>query len=118
SRRRVLLQRGAELVKQGYAHAYTRFPFKYLGEFRKYEREAREEGRGLWGDTGPANEPAADSAGYHGNQRSHVFHAPGCRYYDCKNCVVELGSKEEAVRRGFRPHSDCVSSLDFQLPAE
>ena len=31
----------AELVKQGYAHAYTRFPFKYLEEFRQYEREAR-----------------------------------------------------------------------------
>ena len=39
----------AEIVKQGYGHAYTRFPFKYLDEFRRYEREAREQGRGLWG---------------------------------------------------------------------
>jgi len=39
----------AEIVKQGYGHAYTRFPFKYLDEFRRYEREAREEKRGLWG---------------------------------------------------------------------
>ncbi len=38
----------AEIVKQGYGHAYTRFPFKYLEEFRQYEREAREAGRGLW----------------------------------------------------------------------
>jgi len=39
----------AELIKQGYGFAYTRFPFKYLEEFRRYEREAREQNRGLWG---------------------------------------------------------------------
>lgn len=39
----------AEIIRQGYGHAYTRFPFKYLDEFRQYEREAREAGRGLWG---------------------------------------------------------------------
>ena len=38
----------AEIIKQGYGFAYTRFPFKYLDEFRQYEREARENKRGLW----------------------------------------------------------------------
>jgi micrococcal nuclease len=38
----------AEIIKQGYGFAYTRFPFKYLEEFRRYEREAREGRRGLW----------------------------------------------------------------------
>jgi micrococcal nuclease len=38
----------AEIIKQGYGFAYTRFPFKYLEEFRQYEREARENKRGLW----------------------------------------------------------------------
>ena len=38
----------AEIIKQGYGHAYTRFPFKYLDEFRSYEKEAREQRRGLW----------------------------------------------------------------------
>jgi len=38
----------AEIIKQGYGFAYTRFPFKYMGEFRRYEREARENKRGLW----------------------------------------------------------------------
>ena len=38
----------AEIIIQGYGFAYTRFPFKYLEEFRKYEREARENKRGLW----------------------------------------------------------------------
>jgi micrococcal nuclease len=39
----------AEIIKQGYGFAYTKYPFKYLNEFRKYEREARENGNGLWG---------------------------------------------------------------------
>jgi len=38
----------AEIIIQGYGFAYTRFPFKYLEEFRKYEKEARENGKGLW----------------------------------------------------------------------
>ena len=38
----------AEIIKQGYGFAYTRFPFKYLQEFRKYEKEARENKKGLW----------------------------------------------------------------------
>ena len=39
----------AEIVKQGYGFAYTRFPFKYLDEFRWLERDARKQNRGLWG---------------------------------------------------------------------
>ena len=38
----------AEIIKQGYGFAYTRFPFKHMEEFRRYEREARENKRGLW----------------------------------------------------------------------
>ena len=38
----------AEIIKQGYGHAYTQFPFSHLEEFRQLEREAREQGRGLW----------------------------------------------------------------------
>ena len=38
----------AEIIKQGYGFAYTRFPFKYMEEFRRYEREARESRKGMW----------------------------------------------------------------------
>ena len=38
----------AEIIKQGYGFAYTKYPFKYLEKFRQYEREARENKRGLW----------------------------------------------------------------------
>lgn len=38
----------AELIKQGYGFAYTKYPFQYMEDFRRYEREARENNRGLW----------------------------------------------------------------------
>ena len=38
----------AEIIKQGYGFAYTKYPFKYMEEFRQYEREAKEKRRGLW----------------------------------------------------------------------
>jgi len=39
----------ARMVEDGYAHAYTRYPFRFMEEFRALERGARREGRGLWG---------------------------------------------------------------------
>jgi micrococcal nuclease len=38
----------AEIIRQGYARAYTGFPFRYRDEFVALEREARRERRGLW----------------------------------------------------------------------
>ena len=40
----------AELIRQGYGFAYTRFPFAYLEEFRRLEREARAAEHGLWAE--------------------------------------------------------------------
>jgi micrococcal nuclease len=39
----------AEIIRQGYGHAFTRYPFSRMEEFRRLEREAREQKRGLWG---------------------------------------------------------------------
>ena len=38
----------AEIIRQGYGFAYVKYPFKFLQEFREYEREAREAKKGLW----------------------------------------------------------------------
>ena len=43
----------AEIIRRGYGHAYTRFPFKHLDQFRGLERDARRAGRGLWGSAPP-----------------------------------------------------------------
>ncbi|MES9995158.1 Ada metal-binding domain-containing protein [Desulfovibrio aminophilus] len=44
---------------------------------------------------------------YHGNVKSGVFHRPGCRYYDCKNCVAEFPNREAAIKAGYRPCQVC-----------
>ena len=38
----------ARLIREGYGHAYLRFSFQFMDEFRNLEQEARREGRGLW----------------------------------------------------------------------
>ena len=39
-----------EIIERGYGHAYTRFPFSKMDEFRAAERYAREAKRGLWAE--------------------------------------------------------------------
>jgi micrococcal nuclease len=38
----------SEMVKQGYAFSYKKYPTKFLEQFNKYEKEAREKNLGLW----------------------------------------------------------------------
>ena len=38
----------AEIIRQGYGRAYTRFPFKYKAEFRQLEQFAKQAKKGLW----------------------------------------------------------------------
>jgi len=74
-----------------------------------FRREARGSGRASakpGGGAGAAS--AADSGPYHGNARSLVYHGPGCRDYNCKNCTVVFESREAAEKAGFRPHAACV----------
>ena len=79
----------AEIVKQGYGHAYVKYPFKYLDQFRGYEQEAREAGRGLWGATAESAVMAAgDSASADATPEQVVYltrtgtkyHREGCRF--------------------------------------
>jgi micrococcal nuclease len=46
----------AEIIRQGFGFAYTKYPFRYLDEFRALEREARDARRGLWADPPPPKE--------------------------------------------------------------
>ncbi len=49
-----------EIVRQGYGHAYTQFPFKHIELFRYYGNRARISGKGLYGD--PKARVASQSA--------------------------------------------------------
>lgn len=41
----------AEMIRQGYAYAYIKFPFEQRAEYLKLQTEARDAGRGLWATT-------------------------------------------------------------------
>ena len=80
----------AEIVRQGYGHAYTRFPFRHLDRFRQLEREARAAGRGLWD---PSASPAVAGSRSGGG-------AGGLRWDDNGNGRVSCA---EARRHGIAP---------------
>jgi micrococcal nuclease len=84
----------AEIIRRGYGHAYTRFPFRHLDRFRQLEREAREAGRGLWGRAGAPARPAAALRSRSGAAASAI------RWDDNGNGRVSCA---EARRHGIAP---------------
>jgi len=98
----------AEIIKQGYGFAYTQFPFKYLEEFRGYEKEARENNRCLWApkeeikpkDQIKANE---DTIVYI-TKTGKKYHSENCRYLSKSKIPISL---KEAVEKGYAPCSVC-----------
>ena len=68
-----------EIIARGFGHAYTRFPFMFLDDFRAAERNAREGQLGLWGaDPAPA-EPAPEGLVCI-TRTGAKYHRTGCRY--------------------------------------
>lgn len=120
----------AELLRAGYAWVYTQYCKRPECRGWKFiEAKARDEKNGLWSVANPVPpwefrrngnssgvrssviEPTSSkrsSVVYRGNVSSHVYHATGCRQYECKNCTEVFHSKEEAEKAGYRPHKECV----------
>ncbi|MEJ2079046.1 MAG: thermonuclease family protein [Acidobacteriota bacterium] len=95
-----------ELIRQGFAFAYTLYPFKYRLEYLRLEDEARRAGVGMW-----AAVPTRIRNGIlHGNRRSHSYHSANCEYFNCPNCTVQFRSRYEAENQGFKPHWACIGS--------
>lgn len=101
----------SEIIKQGYGHAYTKYPLKYLDEFREYERQARENGLGLWGKRDVKKEPKKARAP---NQKQEEtvyitntgkkYHREFCSYLRKSKIPI---SKKEALNMGYTPCSRC-----------
>ena len=65
-----------ELLRGGYARAYTRFSFRYRDQFRADEAAARQAQRGLW-----AASAAEGARPVIANRRSGLYHLPGQSHY-------------------------------------
>jgi endonuclease YncB( thermonuclease family) len=108
-----------ELITAGLACHYTQYSSD--ARLASAEAEARRAGRGLWAAgaarpdcataSGPSAAPRASGppeTTFHGNVVSHVYHAPSCRNYNCRNCTRTFQSETEAHASGFRPAGDCL----------
>ncbi|MFN8643618.1 MAG: thermonuclease family protein [Candidatus Binatia bacterium] len=86
-----------ELVRDGYARAYTRYPFRFREQFVADEATARRARRGLWATapTGPVV----------GNRRSKLYHLPGQRHYGdiAPSNRVTFPSEAAARAAGYAP---------------
>lgn len=67
------------LLREGYAHAYTRFPFRYLDRFRQLEAEAREARRGLWADSSADEFPHTSNGLVFVTATGKKYHRRDCR---------------------------------------
>lgn len=98
----------AELIKEGYAFAYTRFPHKYLDEFRQYERDARFKAKGLWGRFSKGGDKY--DVFWLGDQANQTFHHPSCPKGACLPDfqLVKFRSKYAPRDQGYKPCKTCV----------
>ena len=108
----------AEIIRQGFGHAYIKYPFAKMEEFRAFEREACDRGLGMWAGGAPpapalgpgttAKHPASVSA-YVGSSRSRVYHRKSCewaRRIGAANRIV-FRSAEAARDAGYAPCGVC-----------
>jgi micrococcal nuclease len=106
----------AQIILQGYGHAYTVFPFKYMENFRNYERMARERGMGLWGQAEgttaqqpvkpeQTTKPKSDEdVTVYITRTGAKYHSAGCSYLRKSSIPISL---KDAVARGYTPCSRC-----------
>jgi len=99
----------AEIIKRGYGFANTRFPFKYLEEFRQYEREARENERGLWSPKEEEKKPeVSEGTIVYITRTGKKYHAGDCRYLSKSKIPITL---KDAIQKGYTPCSVCSPPL-------
>jgi endonuclease YncB( thermonuclease family) len=117
----------ARQIHDGYAWLYKQYcKSSDCQDWAVLESVAQKSERGLWAEASPVPPwewrhggqvsqgatskdivVASGEGPYHGNGNSGVFHRPGCQHYNCKNCVVVFGTRQEATSSGFRPCKIC-----------
>lgn len=111
-----------ELVKAGMAWVYRKYCDRQplCNDLLNQESKARANSIGLWSDADPTppwdwrkgkksqqRKPGTYNGSYHGNIKSKVFHRPGGKDYNCKNCTEEFSNREDALSAGYRPCGTC-----------
>jgi micrococcal nuclease len=97
-----------EIVARGYGHAYTRYPFTFMDDFRAAERLARERQLGLWAP-GPTPAPAPAEPDpervVYITRTGKKYHRAGCRYLTDEATRMPL----DAAAAHYQPCLACES---------
>lgn len=99
-----------ELVRKGWSPYYTKYGTseRHHAEFVAAERYAQGKGQNVRSVASPkVNKKPDVSTVYHGNVKSHKFHGPGCRHYNCRNCTRTFSSRAQAIDNGYSPCGIC-----------
>ena len=112
----------AEQIKAGYAWVYNQYCTKPLcTQWIEFQKSAQNARLGLWADKSPTppwdwrrgnkadseNNQVQSVGSFHGNVRSQVFHASGCKHFNCQNCIQKFSTRAEAISQGFKPCGIC-----------
>ena len=106
----------AEIIRQGYGYAYTKYPFReeMMEQFRGLQSRAREVGKGLWavtlkqsGIVGKSSDAKVDVPLRLQSDVSHVivyatrtgkkYHKASCRYLKKSRIPMKLGDAKMAL---------------------
>ncbi len=85
-----------EMVRQGYARVYRRFPFSREAEFSEAEREARQEEKGIWREKGMAE---VRWLRQRGAQAVEVLPLSGERYAVVYDGMVKSGVRPDRLAK-------------------
>ena len=105
----------AEIILQGYGHADTEFPCKYLEEFRLFEKQARESEIGMWAAREEIQQQNVnEDTKVYVTMTGKKYHSDNCRYLSKSKIPISL---KVAIQRGYTPCSVCSPPvLDISRP--
>jgi micrococcal nuclease len=99
----------SEIIRQGYGVAYTRYPFKFLSEFRAVERQAREQNRGLWAPTSTKSIPIKPEAGRKSPDSIIVYVTrTGTKYHQATCRLISSGSVSMSLSEAVKKYEPCA----------
>ena len=92
-----------EIVRQGYGHVYTDFPFKHIALFEHYASKARGSGKGVYSDVPPDPSAAGQDVQVYVTETGEKYHRAGCSSLRKSKRPIALA---EAKKR-YSPCSIC-----------
>ena len=94
------------IIRNGYAHAYKKYPFARMEQFRQAEKEARKNGAGLWAAPGEPTEQERENVKkvVYIILTGEKYHRAGCRFLDQSKVELNLA---RALDIGYEPCGRC-----------